>query len=195
MFLNNANYYFAGLLGISGLGHTNKPYRPMVNTNGKNCDVYYAYFPSTSYKIHELCKKILTASGKIEGSGGSYDNYVGVMFGTGNTKPSSDDYWLSGERVSGLSSKNVTYTVNRSNDEAGSHYEIIYTISNTTDADITIGEIALIDALYRKISSSSSQYWDNYMMERTSLDSPVTIPSAGVGQVTYRINMKWPTFA
>ena len=106
----------------------------------------------------------------------------GVVFGTGTTPPTVDDIKLSGEWIGGLSC-----SIAASYEWHDYYVDIIsiYTITNTNATDITIGEVALM--------CSVSQYDYPTMMERTVLDTPVTIPAGGLGQVNYTIRMNFPT--
>lgn len=102
----------------------------------------------------------------------------GVVFGTGNTPPTVDDYALAGDIVTGLvASKSYTYT----KDDNGVTYEVVYTLTNSTSNDVTIAEVATM-------AHSAA-----CLIERTVLEEPVTIPAGGVGQVTYTIRMNYPT--
>lgn len=114
------------------------------------------------------------------------NGYGGAILGTGNTPPTLDDYKLSGNLVTGFSytsSKKVTFEDN------GATIEFLYTITNTTEDSIYIGEIGIISNL------NGNSNGENYkaLLERTVLDSPVTIPAGGVGQITYTIRMNYPT--
>ena len=104
----------------------------------------------------------------------------GLYFGTGNTPPSLDDYKLSGDIISGIT---VSYAVTSAGDNIDSdHAEITmtFTITNGNTQEITIREVALVTMA-------------GIMVERTVLDTPVTIPAGGIGQVTYTIRMNYPT--
>lgn len=111
----------------------------------------------------------------------------GVLLGDGNTEPSLDDYRLSGNIISTVSAATVTPTVTIS--DGSVIISATYSITNTGTEDITISEIGLMG----KTTTSSSYETTSYLVERTVLDSPVTIPAGGVGQVTYAIRMNYPT--
>lgn len=111
----------------------------------------------------------------------------GVAFGTGDTAPTLDDYTLSG---SFITTANASYTRIANFYDEGMTLTRTYTITNTGSADITIKEVA---QFARIVSSSSTSSWCYYMVDRTLLDEPVTIPAGGVGQVTYTITMDYPT--
>lgn len=112
---------------------------------------------------------------------GTNNNYgSGVYFGNGTTPPTLDDYTFSGEI---LKNAGATSSVNIEEDDDGATYTAVYTISNTGDTDFTVSEVGLVWAY--------STY--RILFERTVLDTPVTIPAGGVGQVTYTIRFNYPT--
>ena len=114
----------------------------------------------------------------------------GVVFGTGTSAPTEDDYSLSGNLIAGLSTNNVTTTSSFDVDVDGCTYTCVYTISNTTGSDITIGEIGICSYMNGKFAVSTSNRYIPVLIERTVLDSPVSIPAGGVGQVTYTIRIE-----
>ncbi len=105
----------------------------------------------------------------------------GVIFGSGNEPESLDDYKLSGDI---LSTFTHSYALTNERDETGATLTGLFTLTNTSDSDITVGEVGLIT---KKIGSST------VLIHRSALESPVTIPAGGVGQVTYTIRMNYPT--
>ena len=110
---------------------------------------------------------------------------AGVILGTGNTPPTPEDYALSGEIITNFA---FSAAVTIMEDAGGCTWSALYTITNTADTDITIREIALM------VSNSNYTGKDYHaLIERTVLDSPVTIPAGGVGVVTYTIRMNYPT--
>lgn len=112
----------------------------------------------------------------------------GVMFGTGDTPVTFDDYKLSGTWLtSGFTYlKNSTCTV----DETGIETTATYTITNNSDADITIKEVGL-----RALQHSTDGGLAQVLVERTVLDAPVVIEPGGVGQVHYTVRYDFPTAA
>jgi hypothetical protein len=96
-----------------------------------------------------------------------------VFFGTGTTPPTYDDYSLSGEIISGL-----TITTSVTNENNGTEITALYTITNTSGADVTIGEIGL--------------FFMKYMIDRTVLETPLTITNGSIGQLTYTIQLNYP---
>lgn len=103
----------------------------------------------------------------------------GVVFGTSDTPPSFNDYFLKGEMITCLSGSGAL-TVEE--DDTGVTYTSVFTVTNTSDAEVTVKEIGYI-----------SSYSICVMYDRTVLDEPLTIPAGGIGQVTYTIRMNYPT--
>lgn len=106
---------------------------------------------------------------------------TGVVFGDGSGIPSENDYTLFGNVVSTFNETHITSfsvegdTVVRT---------VQYTITNTSSTeDITISEIGYITTIHHK----QWYQYANILIDHTVLDSPVTIPAGGVGQVTYTI--------
>lgn len=122
----------------------------------------------------------------------AFTSTIGQVFGTGTTPPTVDDYCVSGSEITNLTfTKTVTYG-------AGT-VTCTYVITNGNSDPVTIGEVALFTpgsfTLYYNYSSGSNKttFYKTVMLERTVLDTPVTIPAGGIGQVTYTIRMNYPT--
>lgn len=128
--------------------------------------------------IHSITQTILTSI--------TNSTWRGVAFGTGNTPPTADDYNLTGNVISSLSG---SYAQNVNADEDSTTLTIVYTLTNTGTADVTIGEIGMFNQGYNRTDVA---YKSTYMLERTALDEPVTIPAGGVGKVTYTIRLNYP---
>ena len=108
-------------------------------------------------------------------------SYPGVIIGTGTTPPALDDYCLSGDLITTFTgSVNITQELT----DDGVSYTALYTITNIGTESFTIGEIGM----YGGVTSGVA-----VLLERTVLDSPITIPAGSVGQVTYTIRFNYPT--
>lgn len=117
------------------------------------------------------------------------DNY-GVVFGNGTEPESIDSYCMSGEIF-------TTYTVSASRsisiNESGATQSITYTITNTGTEDFTISEIGMIGCGKVTKRDEYYAYYNNFLTERTLLETPITIPAnGGVGQVTYTFKFDIP---
>ena len=113
----------------------------------------------------------------------SYKGY-GVVFGDGTTEVSKDDNKLSGNVITTISGTAVSQDTC---DDAQAIKSTLFTIINTGTEPVTISEIGYFGAVGYKT------FYTNAMLERTLLETPVTIPAGGVGQVTYTIRLNYPT--
>ena len=110
----------------------------------------------------------------------------GVLFGTGDTPASLDDYKLAGAVIQNIAASiHKTYSYS----EAQPSLKAVYTITNNNEAAITIKEVAL----NLRFDHNSNGNSTGCIIDRTVLDTPVTIPAGGVGQVEYTITLNLPT--
>ena len=117
--------------------------------------------------------------------------YSGVVLGDGAVEPSFEDYTLSGSVITGL-----TGTISRtgtSNGEGSAETTVFITVTNGNSHEVTIREVGYIGGLYFAYSANTSKATAYCMLDRTVLDTPITIPAGGIGQVTYTIRMNYPT--
>ena len=117
----------------------------------------------------------------------TYNRQGGVRLGTGDTPATVNDYKLSGDLITGY---DFTAEVKTQNSAESDKITAVYTITNTSSSEITIKEIGIV----AKMSSNTgvAQKGDMGLLDRTVLDTPVTIPAGGVGQVEYTITFKYP---
>ena len=108
-----------------------------------------------------------------------------IVFGDGDATPTINDYNLSGNLITGIVSS--TSTVRKSNG-----VEKRFTVTNNNSNEIIIKEICYFSqAGWRSDLGSSSGII--LLLDRTVLDTPVTIPAGGIGQVVYTITFNYPT--
>lgn len=100
-----------------------------------------------------------------------------VAFGDGSTPVSADDFQLSGNNFTTYSGA-YACVANADCTEA----TWTYTLTNTGSSEFTVREIGLY-------TSSSTSVLYSCLIMREVLDSPVTIPAGGVGQVTLTIKL------
>lgn len=114
----------------------------------------------------------------------------GLLFGTDNTPPTVDDYKLAGDVITNCTYSNTT-TSTITEDGSEGTLTNVYTITNNNDAEITIGEIGLYSEL---CWMTAYKAYTSYpvLLERTALETHITIPAGGVGQITYTIKMNYP---
>lgn len=156
---------------------------PNQTSTGLYCMLYNG--SNTTLWANTLGSTDITGSLNNPFTSGSAPNTSGVVFGDGTVAPQYTDYKLSGNIIGGISTlKNVTSTC----EDGKTKWVANYTITNNNSTDITISEIGLIVTLGTAKSSGGAT-----LAERTLLDSPVTIPAGGVGQITYTIEYNYPT--
>ena len=114
-------------------------------------------------------------------------NSKGVIFGNGDTPPTQEDYKLSGDIVSGFT---YSAAISKASTDSGNSITATYTITNTSASEIVIKEVGVV-SVFRSSNYSRLEYIG--LLDRTVLDTPVTIPAGGVGQVVYTITFNYPT--
>lgn len=114
--------------------------------------------------------------------------FIGVVFGTENTAPTIDDYQMAGEHFVDYTE---SHTYENTLDGTTRTLSCRYTLTNTSTESVTIGEVGL--SIYAHRKASSHYYYTGFLIERTALDSPVTIPAGGVGIITYTLKFDLPT--
>ena len=135
----------------------------------------YSVNASSAYKLLLL----VAGMSAISTSGGASS----VIFGTGSNPVALTDVNLSGTQITTLSGAGQAKASHDSTNKITT-VESVLTVTNTGSADVTVGEVGL-----------QLNYTGNwaFLIDRTVLDAPVTIPAGGVGQITYTINMIYPT--
>ena len=110
---------------------------------------------------------------------------AGIIIGTGDTPPTFDDYCLAGNMITAISSSVAT---SFDCDDSGATITALCTITNSDNNAFTIREVGL----YGKAKGNNYDS-DAVLVERTVLDSPLTIEAGSVGQLTYTIKLNYPT--
>lgn len=109
--------------------------------------------------------------------------YYGVCFGSGTTPATEDDYCMEGDLF-------TNYTYSQTYEYGNGSVTYKYTLTNNGDEPFTIGEIGIVTDVRSAVSSNSPVYKSMVLLERTVLESPITIPAnGGVGQIAYTLKM------
>ena len=173
---NGATQYY---IPTVGLANTSVAYIEAKNAGGTTVYIN-PYFQATP--VYTAITAALVASG----SGASY----GVAFGSSNTAATENDYTL-GSQVTGIT-VSTTPSVETVFDSVNYRYiaKLDYVVQNNTGSDVTIKEIGFFIRFLSATTrggtpSSTSANRTSIMMDRTVLDSPVTIPSGTAGVVRY----------
>ena len=157
---------------------TGKYWNPgILDTNGNSCE-HYVYYSSSLSPVYNLAEALKSIDTDYTGKG--------VRFGTGNTPATLDDYKLSGDIITTLSGN---CAISNGVDADGAYVTALYTLTNTGNSDVTVAEVGTF--VYINRTSTSTKAYP--MIDRTVLDTPVTIPAGGIGQVVYTITFNYPT--
>lgn len=148
----------------------------LVNLNKYPCKIHsnsdYHYWQSLW-----CCAR--NALSTINSTGTIGNGYL--MLGTGTTTPTADDYCLESPITKNLSCDSIsvsrtslikTYTA---------------TFANSGSSDITVTEVGFIVYILYNYSTTSENS-DNFLMDRTVLDTPVTIPAGESRTITYTLS-------
>lgn len=175
MFLDNY-YKIMGMYFMQRFGGVS-----LTLTNGMKVNAYYynANSASNNFCLSNLC--VLSTS----------HSTAGVIFGDGNTPPARSDYCLSGNVITGIVSSASRTAI--STDDAAEN-TVLFTITNNNAKAVTISEVGYVgyDQYYTGATGSGSSS-DRLLLDRTVLETPITIEPSGVGQVTYTLRMNYPT--
>ena len=175
------SYY--GLIELIAKGDTAGNYAAFVDTSGATQKVRY----NSSY-VEAYARPLGFQS--ITNICTSKTGY-GIAFGTGTAAPKFDDYTLSGDFITGLTGTVVRECV--SDTDGNVVITVLATLTNTNSNDVTISEVGYVNSFTGKQPNSTSNVYAYVLFDRTVLDTPVTIPAGGIGQVTYTIRMNYPT--
>lgn len=182
------NTWLTSLVDISGQNITKLTYGAVDNGTSfyGNPAEYLSSYVKTAKSSWLAMTSYVTDSKSIP---------YGIVFGSGNEPVTYEDYTLSGDVVMDYT---ASYTI--SDDFSGDRgtRTVIYTLTNSGTEAITIGEIAQLGGIYqsRRYSSSSYNYYyiyNNVLLARSALETPITIEPGGVGQITYSLSYIIPT--
>ena len=104
----------------------------------------------------------------------------GIAFGADNTPPTAEDY-----TITPIANLNGTVSSSTQFSDGQVVRTATITLTNNNTESVTIREVAAV-TLYSNTTSK------NYLLDRTVLDEPVTIPAGGIGQVVYTITFNYP---
>lgn len=114
----------------------------------------------------------------------------GIVVGSGNAPATLSDYDLDDQITTGLTG---AVTVSTGIDTSGNIYlnfDIVFT--NTSNADITIREIGISDVIYCATSAGDTSPSSKHaLVDRTILETPVTIAAGDNETIRYRITPAW----
>lgn len=111
---------------------------------------------------------------------------IGFAFGTGTTPPTEDDNNLESMITSGLS---LSVAIRKEAITDGSRVTFTLTVQNTSANAITINEVGYVQSLDTKSSATgTSASTSPCLLDRTVLDTPVTIEAGQSARIDYTIS-------
>lgn len=141
-----------------------------VKTDGTTENLRY----SNSYPLFEVMNKW------------SVNNYgFGVSFGAGTTPATLEDYKLENSLSSAQISVNNPSGVSFSRGDTFDEYSVSFGVTNKTSDAITISEVGLF------VSVSKGSTTSTVLVDRTVLDTPVTIPANETKHIAYTIRFNY----
>ena len=114
---------------------------------------------------------------------------TGVSFGTGTTPATASDYKLESLLDSTQINVATPSVVSFSRFDAYDEYSVTFGVTNKTAEAITISEVGLAAIPYYSGSSTSTRKC--VLVDRTVLDTPITIPAGQSKQITYTIRFNY----
>ena len=174
---------FKALLAVLLLAK-DSPYFGILPVKNRSGSTKYltSYFKNTNSFPYSLTASV-----------GFSDTGYGLCVGSGNTAATEDDYTLEQAITSGLSASSPSATP--SLDSSGNpQLEIVFTLTNTTSSDIVVKEIGYVQKLYvASQQGGSSATTENCLLDRTVLETPVTIPANGYAAMKYTLKTIMPS--
>lgn len=129
-----------------------------------------------------MSKAVIGALPTSTGSQYLTNGFGGVYFGTGSTPAWKGNITLESPITSGITTTSAGRSVAVKEADGRYSYTSLFSLSNTTSAEINIYEIGM----FIPISSASSTY-HCCLVERTVLSEPITIAPGSSKLVTYKI--------
>jgi hypothetical protein len=104
-----------------------------------------------------------------------------LMLGTGTTAPTADDYCLESPITTNLSCDSVSVS------KTSLTKTYTATFTNSGSSDITVTEVGFIVYILYAYSATTENS-DNFLMDITVLETPITIPAGESRTVTYELS-------
>ena len=109
----------------------------------------------------------------------------GIYFGTGTTPPAMSDYNLESPITDGTLSSSSTAAPQTGFEQEHARIYATHEVTNKGTSDVTITEVGVFSA----VSTSSKNL---FMIDRTVLNTPITIPVGQSRSITVAIRFDYP---
>lgn len=171
MITKNFKMLLATILGSSGNSNS-RCYFPITNTSGGT-----DYLCNTLNRFPAQVNTVVQISSPFN---------QGIYIGSGNTPPTENDYALETPITGGLSAS--TPAVNRGADGDGNPYiAFTFTLTNSGATDKIVSEIGYFQYVSASYYNNSLGYQTAMMLDRTVLETPLTVPANGTAAVKYEL--------
>lgn len=104
-----------------------------------------------------------------------------IILGSGTTEPTPEDYCLESQITENLSCDSVSVSRNTT------IKTYTATFSNSGTSPMTVTEIGYVSRTSYAYNAGENSF-DNFLMDRTVLDTPVTIPAGESRTITYTLS-------
>jgi hypothetical protein len=151
--------------------NANKGLLPINYTDG---NTYYLSFPTSSAFPANSNVYFTTSTSSS-----------GIILGSGTTAPTENDYRLESQFTSSMSASVQSTLMLDENDNPETIFTI--TVTNQKNTAVTVAEVGLVESLSASRSFNSSPSYFAFLLDRTVLDTPVTIPAGGYAVIEYTI--------
>ena len=149
----------------------------LISISGSNCPISIG----SGYNDHVLTYVWNTTVNSLSTLATTPTDGLGyIVLGSGTTEPTPENYRLESQITTNLSCDSVSVSRNTT------VKTYTATFSNSGTSDITVTEIGYVSRIL--YTYSWNYIYDNFLMDRTVLDTPITIPSGESRTVTYELS-------
>lgn len=148
----------------------------LISISGSNCPISKGSGDNTLKLVWITTVNALSTLSTSPTAGLGY-----IVLGNGTTKPTPEDYRLESQITTNLSCDSVSVSRNTT------VKTYTATFSNSGTSDITVTEIGYVSRITYTYSNWETIY-DDFLMDRTVLETPITIPAGESRTVTYELS-------
>lgn len=165
---NAKNFILRALMRSAGTG-TSSPelWGSFTLTNTDGASITTGYRSDIAFAFINALNHMGTVAGR--------DATTYIKSGTGTTEATENDYELEVE-ATGLTCDSVVTAISANDTKT-----YTATFSNSTANDITVAEIGFFCCSY------TGNNYDNFLLDRIVLDTPITIPAGESKAITYEL--------
>lgn len=148
----------------------------LISISGSNCPIDMGSNSGTLRNVWNTTVNSLSTLATTPTDGLGY-----IVLGSGTTEPTPEDYCLESQITTNLSCDSVSVSRNTT------VKTYTATFSNSGTSGITVTEIGYVSRIIYTYSNWNHIY-DNFLMDRTVLETPIIIPAGESRTVTYELS-------